>query len=97
MGYAGKLISGSVALVGHKVKQIMGNISVTDTATAKGINGAYCTVIVIEGNVWINPLATAKADSTAIKVIDSISLVVDGNLSLISDESGATVQIIIWE
>lgn len=28
---------------------------------------------------------------------DSISLVVDGNLSLISDESGATVQIIIWE
>ncbi len=82
-----------------KVKTIYGAFSVGTTAVTKAINGLNCTVHVLSGNCWINPNATAVADSTAIKLTSGmvIDLTVSGNLSLISDASGASVQIIVWE
>jgi hypothetical protein len=57
------------------------------------------TVISVLGNVYINPNETAVADATSILLStgQSIDVLVDGRLSLISDGSGATVQYIVWD
>lgn len=84
---------------GSKFKQvssIMGAFAVGTTAVAKAIGGKDCTVNVLTGTAWINPNATAIADATAIKLTGTIDLNVAGNLSLISDATGASVQIIVW-
>ena len=61
--------------------------------------GANMTIIVATGNVWINPRTTAVADVTSIKLTagQSLDLVVNDVLSLISDASGATFQVLFWE
>lgn len=61
--------------------------------------GANMTIIVATGSVWINPRATAVADVTSIKLTagQSLDLVVNDVLSLISDVSGATFQVLFWE
>jgi len=85
---------------GSKFKQvssILGAFAVSTTAVAKAINGKDCTVNVLTGSVWINPNATAVADATAIKLTGTIDLNAIGNLSLISDATGASVQIILWQ
>jgi hypothetical protein len=79
-----------------KVDSIYGAFAVSTTALAKAITGKDCTVNVLAGTVWINPNATAVANDTAIKLTGAIDLNVAGNLSLISDATGATVQIIVW-
>lgn len=81
------------------VKKIVGADNLSTTAVSKTINGDSITVICMTGNLWINPLATAVADTTAMKLVAgmTVDLVVKGNLSLISDASGATYQIITWE
>jgi hypothetical protein len=84
-------------LTGSKVGTIYGAFAVGTTAVPKAINGKLCTVNVLSGTVWINPNAVAVADATAIKLTGAIDLVVDGNLSLISDATGASIQIIVWE
>lgn len=75
-----------------------GAFAVGTLAVAKAINGKDCTVNVLSGNCWINPNATAVANATAIKLIPDavLDINVTGNLSLISDAAGATVQIIVW-
>lgn len=83
-----------------KVKRITGATTLSTTAVSVAIKGECITVISLAGNVWINPLATAVADQTAIKITDTskpLDLLVDGNLSLISDVAGATYQIIYWD
>ena len=80
-----------------RVGTIMGAFNVAAAAVDKAINGKDCTVNVLTGSVWINPNATAVADATAIKLTGTIDLNVAGNLSLISDATGASVQIIVWQ
>jgi hypothetical protein len=76
-----------------------GAFSVSTTAVSKTINGLNCTVNVLSGSCWINTERTAVANATSIKLTvgSSIDLNVSGNLSLISDATGASVQIIVWE
>jgi hypothetical protein len=61
------------------------------------INGASVTVVNMSGNIWVNPLDTAVADATALKLTEGMAwdLFVMDLLSLISDGSGATYQIIV--
>ena len=81
------------------IKKIVGVTSQDTTAASVAVKGDSITVICMTGNLWINPLATAVADTTAMKLVAgmTVDLVVKGNLSLISDSSGATYQIITWE
>jgi hypothetical protein len=83
-----------------RVDTIYGAFNVVGVAVAKAINGKPCTVHVLSGNLWINPLDTAVADDTAIKLSAAsgsfIDLTVETNLSCISDVTGATAQIIVW-
>jgi hypothetical protein len=81
-----------------QVSSIMGAFNVAAVATSKAISGKDCTVNVLSGSVWINPNATAVADATAIKLVtgNAMDLNVTGNLSLISDATGASVQVVIW-
>jgi hypothetical protein len=79
-----------------QVSSLHGAFNVGTTAVAKAINGKDCTVNVLSGTVWINPNGTAIADATSIKLTGTIDLNVTGNLSLISDATGASVQIIVW-
>lgn len=88
---------GAMQLTGSRVSTIYGAFSVGTSAVTKAINGKTCTVHVLSGTAWINPLAVAVADATAIKVTGAIDLSVAGNLSLISDATGASVQVIVWE
>ena len=91
-----------VTLSGSKMRQvdsIMGAFAVSTSAVAKTISDKNCTVHILSGNCWINPLATAVADATAIKLLSGmvLDLRVAATLSLISDATGASVQIIVWE
>jgi hypothetical protein len=86
-----------VKQVFRQVKTIYGAFNVGTSAVSKAIGGHDCTVNVLSGAVWINPNAAAVANDTAIKLTGAIDLCVEGNLSLISDATGASVQIIVWE
>ncbi len=91
-----------VSVTGSKMRQvdsIMGAFAVSTSAVAKTITDKNCTVHILSGNCWINPLATAVADATAIKLLSGMvmDLRVAETLSLISDATGASVQIIVWE
>ena len=85
----------SVQLTGRRVSVIYPAFAVGTTAVPKAINGKLCTINVLSGSAWINPLATAET-ATAFKLTGAIDMIVDTNLSLISDATGASVQIIVW-
>ena len=80
------------------VDSIIGAFAVSTSAVPKSIANKNCTVHVLAGNCWINPLATAVADNTAIKLLPGMTLDLRAasSLSLISDSTGATVQVIVW-
>lgn len=82
-----------------RVKQIYGAFNVSTSEVTKAINGRDCTIHVLSGSVWVNPNDTAVADDTSIKMTSGMVLDINcsGNLSLISDATGSTVQIIVWE
>ena len=91
----------STTIVGSLAKaisSIMGAFAVSTTAVPKAIANKNCTIHVLSGNCWINPLAVAVADATAIKLLSGmiLDLRVASSLSLISDATGASVQIIVW-
>jgi len=95
-------VAGSMQLSGSKMRtvdSIMGTFEVSTSAVAKTIADKNATVHILSGNCWINPLATAVADATAIKLLSGmvLDLRVAATLSLISDATGASVQIIVWE
>lgn len=81
------------------IKSITGVTAVDATADAIAINGQAITLQCVSGNLWMNPLITAVANATALKLTAgmALDLVVRGTLSLISDGSGATYQIIYWD
>ena len=63
------------------------------------IKGESITFVNLSGNIWIDPLDTAVANSTSLKLVatNSRDLLVKDSLSIISDASGGTYQIIVWE
>lgn len=81
-----------------RVKTIYGDFAVNTIVINKAINDNACTIHVLTGDCWVNPLGLAVADATAIKLKEGMILDthVMGNLSLISNATGATVQIIVW-
>lgn len=80
--------------LGRKVSTIYGGFDVGTSPISKPINGRLCTVNVLSGVVWVNPLGVATIDS--IELTGAIDIVVDGDISLISNADGAKVQIIVW-
>lgn len=82
-----------------RVKAITGVTAVDSTADAITVSNDDVTLICVSGNLWVNPLTTAVADATAFKMTagQTIDMNVASTLSLISDGSGATYQIIKWK
>ena len=99
-GAAWVLKADNVKVTGSSVAVIYGVFAVGAAAVTKAITNRLCTVNVLSGNCWINPSAAAVADATAIKLTlatgNTLDLIVAGDLSLISDATGASVQIIVW-
>ena len=81
------------------IKKITGITAVDNSADSIVISGQPITFQVVTGNIWLNPLAVAVADATAFKLTSgqTLDLVVKDTLSIISDVTGATYQIISWE
>ena len=81
-----------------KIKAITGVTAIDNSADAIVVNGQSITFVNMSGNIWVNPLATAVADATALKLTEGMALdmVVSGTLSIISDATGGTYQIIYW-
>ena len=81
------------------IKKITGVTAVDSSADSIVISGLPITLQVVSGNIWLNPLATAVADATAFKLTagQTLDMVVKDTLSIISDVTGATYQIIYWE
>ena len=82
-----------------RIKSITGYTAVDATADSITVNGENITIRNIAGNLWLNPNATAVANSSALLLTTgmTLDLCVNGTLSIISDGSGATYQIIVWE
>jgi hypothetical protein len=81
------------------IESITGVTAIDATADTISINGKPITFECVTGNIWINPLAVAVAGATALKLTagQAIDLVVMGDLSIISDGSGGTYQLIVWD
>jgi len=81
------------------IKKITGITAVDNSADSIVISGQPITFQVVTGNIWLNPLAVAVADATAFKLTSgqTLDMVVKDTLSIISDVTGATYQIIYWE
>jgi len=107
---AGSTVSGvkyfkkvtSVTGAGWVIDAGAGNDTIVVGVPASGglyTKGYPVTVGIITGNVWMNPLATAVADTTAIPYIagDTVMNQVVDTLSLISDGSGGTFYAIIMD
>ena len=82
-----------------QIKNVVGRTAISTIADDVSINGDSATIICLDGTLWINSIGTAVADSTCLELTEgtAIDLVVMGDLSLISDASGAEYQIIIWK
>jgi len=80
-------------------KSWLGVTAVDASADSIAVNGLDITFICVSGNIWINPSATAVANTTAILLTagQSMDLNIGGNLSIISDGSGGTYQYVIWQ
>lgn len=83
------------------IKTIYGVFSVSTSEVTKAVKGQSITIWVMTGAVWVNPNATAVADATALKItpdMGPVDMVVKGtNLSTISDATGGTAQVVVWE
>lgn len=82
-----------------RIKSITGVTAIDASADAIALVDQDITFMCVTGNIWINPLATAVANTTALKLVagQSIDLNVAASLSIISDGSGGTYQIITWK
>lgn len=82
-----------------KAKTILGVTAIDGTADSISVKGQCIKFINVSGNIWINPLGVAVANTTSIKTVagDSFDLLVSETLSIISDGSGGTYQYIIYD
>ena len=85
--------------IAKKIRTILGVTAIDGTADSIAIGGYDVTFFDVSGNIWINPNAVAVANTTAFKLVagESITIYVNGTLSIISDVTGGTYQYIIWE
>ena len=85
----------------HKrISRILGSFPVAQTSLPINIGGLNATMQVLSGNLWINNVKVAVADSTCFVLSSTASPILDINadtLNMISDATGATVQIIVWD
>lgn len=83
----------------RRVQTITSPIAVTTAPTTVIGNGMDIRVKSLSGNTWVNPLGTASATANSIRLAtgEEIDIIVPGNLSMVSDATGSTVQIIIFE
>jgi hypothetical protein len=85
----------------HKrISKIIGSFAVAQVSQAINIGGLNATLQVITGNLWINDKIPAVANSTSFALTSTVMPILDINadtLNIISDVTGATVQIIVWE
>lgn len=83
----------------RRIKSIKGSTALSTTAVNVAADGSDVTIYALTGSVWVNPDATAVEGATAIKLAegDKLELNASGNISIISDATGATYQYIIWE
>jgi hypothetical protein len=81
------------------ITKITGVTAIDATADTIAVHGRSVTFVCVTGKIWINPLITAVADATAFLLTagQSIDLVVKDDLSIISDATGGTYQIIYWD
>jgi len=81
------------------VRSITGVTAIDNTADSISIKGQPITFQCVSGNLWINPISVAVANTTALKLTagQSLDLVVNNNLSIISDSTGGTYQIVVWD
>ncbi len=81
------------------VKKIESGTALKTTKVDKVIGGQSVTVMSLTGNLWINPLGTAVANHTSIKLLagERINLVVKGTLSMISDATGTDWNVVVWD
>jgi len=79
------------------VINIIPAFAVSTTAVPQSFTNQNITVHVLSGNCWYNPNTTSTT-SNGFKLLPgmAIDLRVNGTLSLISDSTGATVQIAVW-
>ena len=107
---SGELRSGILASPGVVVNtQLIGSImplvdsiipafAVSTTAVPQVFTNQNITVHILSGNCWFNTSATATTVN-GFKLLPGmpLDLRVNGTLSLISDTTGASVQIVVWE
>jgi hypothetical protein len=83
---------------GDKFRRFKSITGVTAITTIQNVTCADddLTLVCVSGNLWVNPLTTAVADATAFKMTagQTYDLNVFKTLSLISDVTGATYQIV---
>ena len=82
-----------------KIKSIIGVTAIDSSADTIAVNGQPITFQCVTGDIWINPLGVAVANTTSLKLTAgmALDLVVPGNLSIISDVTTGTYQVIVWE
>ena len=82
-----------------KIKSITGVTAIDASADTISVKGQPITFQCVSGNIWINPNATAVANTTALKLTAgmALDLVVPSNLSIISDGAGGSYQVIVWD
>lgn len=81
--------------LGKKVKNIDSSFNVSTSPINKTIGNTLCTVHVLEGKVWVKPDGVADSNTGSIEVTGAIEFVCD-SVSVVSDSTGAKVQIITW-
>lgn len=86
-------------IIFNRVRRILGVTAIDNSADALSFKNEMVTFKCVSGNIWLNPNATAVANTTAFKLVagESLDLNVVATLSIISDASGGTYEYIVWE
>jgi hypothetical protein len=88
----------SLGSVGGSQSSIFPTFAITTAITTKIINGHSISLQVLTGNVWIDLKGGVVTAANGYKVTAGsvIESYVEGNVTLISDVTGGTAQILIW-
>lgn len=82
-------------IMGLRVGSIIAGFEVSSTPVTKNIKKKYCTVNVLSGTAWVNPLGIATPEDS-IELTGAIDIYIEDGLSLVSVD-GARVQIMVWK
>lgn len=83
------------------LKRVIPSFAVATTSknlkTLHSLAGLDIDLEVLSGNIWVNPGATATEGNGAKVSSATLSVIVMEDFNIISDSSGATVQIWVYE